>query len=209
MAHPSYPIAESHPGASVGSRAARLGSWPTARLVDGPGSIGPIHGTLHEMETRSMRAEIISIGSELVSGQSLDTNSQWLSRSSARWESRSRSTRRSATSWTRTSRRSGLACRPGRPGRHDRRPGADAGRPDARGPGRSAPACRSSKTPRRSRRSRRCSPGGTARWPSGTGSRPCSPRGPSRCRTRRHRAGHLDDDRRGRRSPACRASPPR
>ena len=27
-----------------------------------------------------MRAEIISIGSELVSGQSLDTNSQWLSR---------------------------------------------------------------------------------------------------------------------------------
>ena len=26
-----------------------------------------------------MRAEIISIGSELVSGQSLDTNSQWLS----------------------------------------------------------------------------------------------------------------------------------
>ncbi len=27
-----------------------------------------------------MQAEIISIGSELVSGQSLDTNSQWLSR---------------------------------------------------------------------------------------------------------------------------------
>ena len=28
----------------------------------------------------SMRAEIIAIGSELVSGQGLDTNSQWLSR---------------------------------------------------------------------------------------------------------------------------------
>ena len=27
-----------------------------------------------------MRAEILSIGSELTSGQSLDTNSQWLSR---------------------------------------------------------------------------------------------------------------------------------
>ena len=27
-----------------------------------------------------MKAEIISIGSELVSGQGLDTNSQWLSR---------------------------------------------------------------------------------------------------------------------------------
>ena len=27
-----------------------------------------------------MKAEIISIGSEIVSGQSLDTNSQWLSR---------------------------------------------------------------------------------------------------------------------------------
>jgi nicotinamide-nucleotide amidase len=27
-----------------------------------------------------MKAEVLSIGSELVSGQSLDTNSQWLSR---------------------------------------------------------------------------------------------------------------------------------
>src|SRR5262245_33150805 len=31
-----------------------------------------------------MKAEIVAIGSELVSGQSLDTNSQWLSRELAR-----------------------------------------------------------------------------------------------------------------------------
>src|SRR2546429_2532478 len=30
--------------------------------------------------TNTMKAEIISIGSELTSGQNLDTNSQWLSR---------------------------------------------------------------------------------------------------------------------------------
>src|SRR3954447_11095804 len=36
-------------------------------------------GNQAEMET-SMNAEIIAIGSELVSGQALDTNSQWLSR---------------------------------------------------------------------------------------------------------------------------------
>ena len=61
--------------------------------------------------------------------------------------------------------------------------GPDPGRPDPRGPGQASPACRWSRTPARSRRSRRCSPGGTGRWPSGTGSRPCSPTGPSRCRT--------------------------
>src|SRR3954462_15268401 len=33
-----------------------------------------------EGDWTSMKAEIVAIGSELVSGQSLDTNSQWLSR---------------------------------------------------------------------------------------------------------------------------------
>ena len=51
---------------------------PAARYDDGSGSIS---STIQEQGSETpMKAEIIAIGSELVSGQSLDTNSQWISR---------------------------------------------------------------------------------------------------------------------------------
>ena len=74
-----------------------------------------------------MRAEIIAIGSELVSGQSLDTNSQWLSQQLSAL---------GITVAFHTTLGDVLddhlavfqdRLRPGRSGRDDRRPGADAG----------------------------------------------------------------------------------
>src|SRR5262249_34043470 len=50
-----------------------------ARLRSSPSLAPESRGRSHNGWEPSMRAEIIAIGSELVSGQALDTNSQWLS----------------------------------------------------------------------------------------------------------------------------------
>ena len=79
-----------------------------------------------------MRAEIIAIGSELTSGQSLDTNSQWLSQQLAALGIDGRISHDvCATCWKTTSRLPDRL-RAGRSGRDERRTGAHAGRPDAR-----------------------------------------------------------------------------
>ena len=84
-----------------------------------------------------MRAEIISIGSELISGQSLDTNSQWLSQQlsalgiTVAFHTTLGDVLEDHLAVFRDRERAGRA------GRDDRRSGADAGRPDARGAGRS------------------------------------------------------------------------
>ena len=129
------------------------------------------------------RAEIIAIGSELVSGQALDTNSQWLSRELGELGISGRVSHDDR----RPARGSCLGLpdrrRPGRPGDRDRRTRPHPGRSDARGAGRPGRGAACAKTPARSRRSGRCSRGETGRWPSGTRSRPSSPKGPSRCPT--------------------------
>ena len=89
---------------------------------------------LHPSSFILMKAEILSIGSELTSGQNLDTNSQWLSLRLAEigipvgWHTTI------ADDLRRQHRRlpHRQCAGPARP-RH-RRPGPDAGRSDARGP---------------------------------------------------------------------------
>ncbi len=61
-----------------GSAAPLVASTVTGRY---DGQSGSNSDTRHEQRFKTlMKAEIIAIGSELVSGQSLDTNSQWISR---------------------------------------------------------------------------------------------------------------------------------
>ena len=154
-----------------------------------------------------MRAEIIAIGSELTSGQSLDTNSQWLSQqlSALGITVAFHTTLGDVLEDHLTAFR--IAMRPGRPGRDDRRPGPDAGRPDARS------------TRRRGRRAagRRCRfAGGDRRHVRPPQSRderaqprpgPLSPGGRAAAEPGRNRARDLDADRpRDGRLPARRAS---
>ena len=86
-----------------------------------------------------MKAEIIAIGSELVSGQKLDTNSQWLSRELASAGDRGRLPHDDRRRPGRARRGVPDRGRPGRAGDHDRRARPDPGRPDPRGPGRGSP----------------------------------------------------------------------
>ena len=73
----------------AGSGRLRSKGWPSAdrRLL----SIAPnlADDPYDTVKSLIMKAEIIAIGNELVSGQRVDTNSQWLSQAWARWESRS------------------------------------------------------------------------------------------------------------------------
>ena len=79
-----------------------------------------------------MKAEIISIGSELTTGQNLDTNSQWLSLRlaeigiSVHWHTTIADDLDDNVAAFR------IAAQPCASGARHRRPGADARRPDAR-----------------------------------------------------------------------------
>ncbi len=82
-----------------------------------------------------MKAEIIAIGTELVSGQSLDTNSQWLSQSLGALGIPVHFHTAIGDDLAENVAAFRIADRPGRPRRHQRRPRPDPGRPDPRGPG--------------------------------------------------------------------------
>ena len=83
----------------------------------------------------TMHAEILAIGDEITSGQTLDTNSQWLSHGWRNWASPCATTRRSATNCG-MHRDVSPGDRAGRRGRGHRRAGAHGRRSDAQGVGR-------------------------------------------------------------------------
>ncbi len=101
-------------------------STPLARCA----TLGRWTPSATHAERRLVAAEILSIGTELTSGETRDTNAGELARSLDRRRGRGRPPDRAA----RPARggRGGLpiGARPGRPRRHDRRARPDAGRPD-------------------------------------------------------------------------------
>ena len=137
-----------------------------------------------------MKAELIAVGTELLLGQIVDTNSRTSPPDCRRWASTSSGCRRSATTWSVRERRwSALAAL--RRHLHDRRPRPDRGRPDARGHRRDAGRGDERRAGPGDGACAPSSPAATVRCPSATSSRPRSShrRGPSPTPTARRPAG--------------------
>ena len=156
-----------------------------------------------------MKAEIIAIGSELVSGQWLDTNSQWLSRALAAvgipvhfHTTLGDDLDENVAAFRIATGRADLVLMTGGLG-----PTQDDLTREALAEVAGVPLVEDACVARGDRGDVR--PPEPRRWPSGTGSRPSSPAAPSRCRTASapRPASGCGSARRA--SPACRASPPR